>query len=340
MAADGALDFGAEDRETLGMRFGKPLLRLPITFCPQTIAAEVNALPSSAWMPHPQGFAGNDAVPLVAADGGLNDRLRGVMAPTEHLARLPYVAALMAELGGVWGRSRLMGLAAGAEVPGHVDTNYYWRTHIRIHIPVITNPKVIFTCGDESVHMAAGECWTFDSFQRHNVQNRGQEKRVHLVLDTVGGERLSALLDAAGRASVPAQPWMPGDRALPSLKFEQVNTPSVMTPWEMRCHLDYLAAHLPAGTPARDVLRRMDRFISVWHAAWAQFGDREEGRATYRQLIETARSELQAIGAGAMRLTNNVPISYALDALIFANAVTRVSADQGAAEPAPVALAS
>ena len=121
----GALDFGDEDHETPGMRFDKPLLRLPITFCAQTLAAEVKALPASAWTPHPQGFVGNDAVPLVAADGGLNDRLRGVMAPTEHLAHCPYIAALMAELGGVWGRSRLMGLGAGAEVPDHVDTNYY-----------------------------------------------------------------------------------------------------------------------------------------------------------------------------------------------------------------------
>ncbi|WP_300975103.1 aspartyl/asparaginyl beta-hydroxylase domain-containing protein [Sphingomonas sp. LHG3406-1] len=209
------------------MQFSKPLLRLPITFCVQTLTAEVAALPPTAWMPHPQGFPGNDAVPLVAADGGLNDRLRGVMEPTEHLARCPYIAALMAELGGVWGRSRLMGLGPGAEVPGHVDTNHYWRTHIRIHIPVITNPQVTFTCGDESVHMAAGECWVFDSFQRHNVQNKGKDKRVHLVLDTVGGEQLWALLDAAGRDLAPSEPWMPGNRELPPLSFERVNTPAV-----------------------------------------------------------------------------------------------------------------
>lgn len=151
---------------------------------------------------------------------------------------------------------------------------------------------------------------------------------------------MAALLDAAGGNSAPADPSMPGGLALPPLKFVRVNTPSVTTPWEMRCHLDYLAGHLPVWSPARDVLGRMDRFVSVWHTAWAQFGDREEGRATYRHLIEIARADLQAIGAGAIRLTNNVPFAYALDALIFANAVTRISADQGAAEPAPVALAS
>lgn len=323
------------------MRFETPLLRLPITFCAQTLAAEVNALPASAWMPHPQGFPGNDAVPLVAADGGLNDSLRGAMAPTEHLSRLPYITALMAELGGVWGRSRLMGLGAGAEVPGHVDTNYYWRTHIRIHIPIITNPAVTFTCGGEAVHMAPGECWIFDSFQPHNVQNRGTQKRVHLVLDTVGGDRLWALLDQAARGPATASgPWMPGAGERPALRFERVNTPAIMTPWEMRCHLDYLAGHLPAGAPAGGAMARMERFIASWHAAWAQFGETDEGRASYRLLIDTARADLNALGATDIRLTNKVPFAYALDALIFANALTKVRPATGADRPQSIALAS
>ena len=42
----------------------------------------------------------------------------------------------MAELNCTWGRSRLMGLEPGAVVPKHVDVHYYWRTHLRIHVPV------------------------------------------------------------------------------------------------------------------------------------------------------------------------------------------------------------
>ena len=78
-----------------------------------------------------------------------------------------------------------MGLGPGAEVPEHVDSHYHWRTHLRIHVPIITSPKVEFTCGGETVHMAQGECWLFDSFRWHEVHNRGTERRVHLVLDTV-----------------------------------------------------------------------------------------------------------------------------------------------------------
>src|SRR3990170_6262425 len=131
----------------------------------------------------------------------------------------------MANLGGTWGRSRLMGRAAGAEVPAHIDSHYYWRTHLRIHIPVITNPDVAFTCGSKTVHMAPGECWLFDSFQRHEVHNRGAEHRVHLVLDTVGGRRLWELIEQA-QSDEPGEPQLlrPGLAGGGPLLFERANS--------------------------------------------------------------------------------------------------------------------
>ena len=153
------------------MRLNEPLLKLPIQFCGETLASEIQALPPSAWVPHPTGFVGNEAVRLVTPGGRATDELEGPMAPTEYLMSCPYIMEVMAELGGVWGRSRLMGLAPGADVPRHIDIHYYWRTHLRIHIPVITNPDVSFACGDEAVHMAAGECWVFDSLRSDSVSN-------------------------------------------------------------------------------------------------------------------------------------------------------------------------
>ena len=135
-------------------------------------------------------------MPLITPGGAVTDGFEGAMAATSSLRSCPYIMEIMAELGCVWGRSRLMGLAPGREVPPHVDSHYYWRTHHRLHIPVITNPGVSFNCGDQTVHMAAGECWMFDSFRFHDVQNKGSEQRIHLVIDTVGGGRLFELIDA------------------------------------------------------------------------------------------------------------------------------------------------
>ena len=183
------------------MRLSKPLLQLPIRFDATRLAAEVKALPKSAWLPHPTGYVGNEAVPLVSPGGTPNDGFDGPMGPTEALQQSPYIMDLMAELGCVWGRRRLMGLAAGADVPIRIDVHYHWRTHRRLHIPVITNPGVLFTCNDETVHMEAGDCWLFDSFSLHKVQNKGSERRVHLVLDTVGGGKLWDLVERKQRST-------------------------------------------------------------------------------------------------------------------------------------------
>src|SRR4051812_46517757 len=157
------------------MHLPQALLKLPLLFDADTLIEEVKALPRLAWVPHPDRIAGNDAVRLISPNGGATDLWDGHMAPTEHLLSSPYIREIMKEIGAVWGRSRLMGLAAGSTVPAHIDSHYYWRTHVRIHIPIITNPDVSFTVAGETVHMKAGECWTFDSFQRHEVLNGGSE---------------------------------------------------------------------------------------------------------------------------------------------------------------------
>ena len=61
---------------------------------------------------------------------------------------------------------------------------------------------VEFTCGGETVHMARGECWVFDSFRWHRVENGWTERRVHLVLDTVMTPTLRALVEQGLRQVV------------------------------------------------------------------------------------------------------------------------------------------
>ena len=302
------------------MRLDQPLLQLPISFCGDTLAAEALALPASAWRPHPTGFVGNEAVPLVSPGGTLNDGFNGPMTATEPLLQSPYIMQVMAEIGAVWGRSRLMALAPGSQVPPHADTHYYWRTHHRIHIPVVTNPGVRFTCGDESVHMAAGECWMFDSFRAHNVQNMGAERRIHLVLDTVGGGRLWDLMEQAQRGEPTGEPRMllPGERSGDGLAFEQVNAPRIMSPWEIRCHVAFIADHAVPDPLLGPVFQRVDRFVDGWMAAWARFGPSDDGLPTYRELIATTRRDLDALGGKHLVLTNDLELYHVFHQLIFA----------------------
>ncbi|MEO7365574.1 MAG: sulfotransferase, partial [Sphingomicrobium sp.] len=239
------------------------------------------------------------------------------MAGTGSLERCDYVRQIMAEIGGVWGRSRFMGLAPGREVPPHIDINYYWRTHLRIHIPVITNPGVLFTCGDETVHMAAGECWVFDSFLRHDVQNKGEAQRIHLVLDTVGGGILPELMNAADAGGVESRVLRPGERPGTDLRFEKVNSPQVMSPWEMRCHLAFTREKAGSDPQVIAVLDRVESFIDAWAANWAQFATNEAGRAGYERLLNDVREAALAMGVATIEMPNQVPLARMLDQLIF-----------------------
>src|SRR4051812_13197361 len=119
------------------MRLHTPFVRLPMRVDVDALAAEVGRLPANAWRPHPEGAPGNTAVPLVAVDGDPeNDRTKGPMLPPPQLAELPYTSDVLRPLDAVVGRTRLMRIEQEGELIAHVDTNYYWRDHLRVHIPV------------------------------------------------------------------------------------------------------------------------------------------------------------------------------------------------------------
>ena len=324
------------------MRFTQPFLRLPIRFDAERLAAEIGALPPTAWMPHPGNYKGNDAVPLVTPGGQITNAFEGPMAPTRHLLQCRYVMEAMAGIGAVWGRSRLMGLAPGAQVPEHVDLNYHWRTHIRIHVPIVTTPKVQFTCGGETIHMAGGECWIFDTFRMHEVHNRGADKRVHLVLDTVGGEHLWDLIEAAQAPGGAGEPELqaPGRVSPDALLFERINAPGIMTAWEVRCHVDFMAEHAGTDGPMAPLFRRLDKFVSSWAALWARFGGSAEGIAACQRLIGEVERDLKAMGGDRLLLPNKAPISLVFHELVAKQAVPAAPAVQPAARPATAAAGS
>src|SRR3954451_9793992 len=194
------------------MKLRVRFLQLPIRFDAARLAQEVAAIPESAWRPHPQGYPGNDALALITTEGDpASDARAGAMGPTPHLLACPYLMEVLETLGATWGRSRLMRLSGDAEVTPHVDTDYYWRDHMRVHVPIVTQPTVRFRCGGEEVHMAAGECWVFDTWSLHSVHNDATQSRIHLVADTVGGDGLLTLMEQ-GR---PAGETRPGWRAGP-----------------------------------------------------------------------------------------------------------------------------
>ena len=278
------------------MRLDHPFTRLPIRFDHEALAVEVALVSDEVWQAHPSAFPGNDALLLVSKDGDPHDdATHGPMRPTPVLAQLPYLRQVLAGLGTVIGRSRLMRIAPESEASPHVDTAYYWWDRTRVHVPVQTNPGVEFHCGDDQVHMAAGETWIFNTWRRHRVTNPGPLPRIHLVVDTVGTHSFWQMVEQ-GDASPEAEGRLVPHRLGAELTYplETLNLPVVMSPWELGRKIDDVLRDLGHTEPdgavtLRGVLRGHQE---QWLATWAVHGDAPAGWPTFTQLIDRASNAL------------------------------------------------
>ncbi len=327
------------------MKLQVPFIQLPLAFDADVLADEIARLGESAWRPHPQGFPGNSAIPLVARDGNpLSDAVQGPMRPTPQLEACPYLTQVMHAIGGVWGRSRLMRLSGNAEVTPHVDIDYYWREHMRVHVPIVTQPEVRFHCGDAAVHMAAGECWIFDTWRMHKVINAADRARIHLVADTVGGP---AFWEHLGRGRTPGgamRPWSarhvaPEHGHTHGLMFESTNVPTVMTPWEVKEHLTFVLDDALPHAALGQVSQVVGTFHRHWRALWAIFGESREGGAEYRGAAAKFADELERIAAG-VKLRNGAGLAHAVRRLVTDVSVNDDNALQQADERSGAAPAT
>ncbi len=292
------------------MKLQVPFVQLPLQFNADALAQEIAALNINEWREHPQKFPGNFALPLISADGDPDsDSVSGPMRPTPYLAQCPYLMQILAFLGPVWGRTRLMKLTGQAEVSPHFDINYYWRERMRVHVPIVTRPDVRFLCGDAEVNMKPGECWIFDTWRMHRVINNTDAERIHLVADTIGGEAFSGLVQRGRAPGYGAfEGWRtelvePVAGAKPVLRYESVNVPVVMSPWEMREHVHFLLSEVRPHPQLAHAQQVAARFFILWQELWAEFGTDRAGWPSYRRALGAFERHIEQ-SAGSLVLTN------------------------------------
>lgn len=306
------------------MRLARPFYRLPVRFDAARLHAEVQALPPAAWARHPNDIAGNSAVRLISVGGGENDDVNGVMKATPHLKQSPYMRQVLAGFGVVWSRSRLLKLAAGATVPEHADINYHWFNRVRMHIPITTRAEVRFHCGDQSVHMAAGEAWIFDNWRPHHVENPTQEERVHLVADTSGTAAFWQLVGAAERVQEPAR-TLAFDSAQDAMPLmECAVLAPVMTPGEVDLLVLDLRSELilhNESTEGRGQLARYHALLEAmcrdWRQLYVLYGSNAEGWARFTTLRDSLRAASSSLGDGIVMRTNGVAAHSVLEGRVL-----------------------
>ncbi len=305
------------------MELARPFIRLPFSFDAERLAEEASALPATAWMAHPSRMQGNSAVALISRDAGDNDEFDGAMKMTPHLEMCPYTQQVMGSFDEVLARSRLMRLAPGCEVSTHVDFNYHWYSRVRIHVPVITEPDVIFYCADRNVHMRPGECWIFNSWRRHRVVNGGKHDRIHLVIDLAGSSRFWRIV----RDMESLDPLSDGDeiarriRPLPyetgkavTIETEQFNTAPVMAPGELDALVSDLVNDFAANPDnSAELIAHYENilmdFCKDWRETWHRFGYRRSGLAHYSKVIESLQQRMHPNPRALVTCSNEIGVN-------------------------------
>lgn len=320
------------------MKIANEFIRLPYLFDVEQLKKEVVAFDKSEWLPHIQAYVGNSSIPLISLNGVMNDDFNGPMKVTEKLNRSLYIKQVIASFGEVFGRSRLMGLDGKCSVPEHRDVQYHWQNRVRIHIPIITNPDVVFYCGDSHVHMAAGEAWIFDSWKRHSVENNSNQFRVHLVIDTSGSVKFwntVALSEWRSDLGV-RKPAAVMDRFLPyeqdkesEIITENYNAPLVMNPGEVDAIIAEILADMRAcqgnsAQAANFFEKSMFEFRLEWRRIWLLYGPSREGWVHYQALLD----RVQLPRAGLTLASNGASPVHAFGAKILASALCISLADQ------------
>lgn len=295
------------------MKLPFPFIQLPLKFDADALAAEIGNLDESLWRPHPNGFPGNSALPLVAVEGdpARGNDLCGPMRPTPVLKECPYLHQVICSLDAVVGRVRLMRLSGGAQVTPHIDIKHYWNERVRVHIPIVTNPSVWFFCGDAQVHMAAGDCWIFDTWRRHRVTNEANTARVHLVVDTTGSREFGEMVHAGRTHTAPVSGWnprsvVPGD-AVREPVYESVNLMSPMTYWELQAVVSFLLGEVEPHPQLPEIVRAANEFVLSWRALWFSYGSDQTKLKEYQHLLVEFLAQMRRSAVG-VRLRNQAPL--------------------------------
>lgn len=189
------------------------VLRLPMTFDAERLKRDLETAHRFSWAPEePFGikdFVGSDVT--IFHDGqwkGLALRSQGgewqrtdpggpglePYAETEILEHTPYFRELVESFHCPLRTVRLSSLPPGVHIGEHCDTYHDFRYgQVRLHVPVVTHPDVLFMVAGERCEWKEGELWYGDFSRLHRVENNSPINRIHLVIDAAINDWLLSL---------------------------------------------------------------------------------------------------------------------------------------------------
>ena len=107
--------------------------------------------------------------------------------------------------GGVVVRAVIARVGPGARIMPHTDTHPSFHCGHRVHIPLVTNPRVRFTVAGRPYALEEGRAYEINNQKPHSVMNNGRDGRIHFIFDYVPPERLDESGDACRPAAIGGQ---------------------------------------------------------------------------------------------------------------------------------------
>lgn len=183
-------------------------LALRRSYDPERLLGDLRILETLPWTDHfvKQNYEGIwDVLPLRGPAGATHPVMMIYSDPgctdftnTPFLARALYLQEVLADFHCPLQCVRLMRLGAGSEIREHRDHDLSAELgQVRMHIPIATNPEVLFLLNGVPVPMTPGSCWYLRLADPHAVKNAGTTDRVHLVVDALMNDWLETELQMA-----------------------------------------------------------------------------------------------------------------------------------------------
>jgi mannose-6-phosphate isomerase-like protein (cupin superfamily) len=183
--------------------------KLPLLFDAKATQNEL-LLVDKNWQSHfnTYHFEGSWTVlALRSPDGSHTNIVPELMASSEYrdtlfMEQFPSVKSLLSKLDCLIMTVRFLNLQAAAIIKPHRDNELaFEKGEARLHFPIITNSEVEFYIEDDRISLAEGSCWYINANLTHQVLNKGNTDRIHLVIDCKANDWLKGLINSSTEIS-------------------------------------------------------------------------------------------------------------------------------------------
>lgn len=81
------------------------------------------------------------------------------------------------------GRVMLTMMPPDGVIQPHTDNGPYHETHLRFHLPLVTNPLAVLYSREQTYHLPVGHLWWFNNRVTHWAANWGKSPRIHVIFE-------------------------------------------------------------------------------------------------------------------------------------------------------------